>query len=313
MNPQIFRNTNLLKTFKNPVITVGTFDGVHCGHKKIIEKLIESSKQINGESILITFEPHPRTVVDKTFTKFKLLNTTSEKIELLSDCNIDNIIIIPFTKEFSQTSYTDFIEDFIIKKIGAKKIIIGYDHKIGKNREGSFENILNITRKHNVEIIKVEVHEQNDVSISSTKIRKALSEGNIELANSYLGYNYLISGIVIKNNQIGRIIGYPTANIEIDNKNKLLPSNGVYAVKILYNNSFYEGMLNIGIKPTINDNKKTIEVNIFNFEKDIYGEYLKISFVKKIRNEIKFENLQQLKNQLNEDEIIIKNIFENAD
>ena len=295
---KVFRDLNNLPTFTNSVITVGTFDGVHKGHQQILTKLSKKAKELNGESILITFHPHPRFVINPEDKSLKLINTLDEKVKILARYNIDNLVIVAFTKEFSNISATKYINDFLIKNFKPKCIAIGYDHHFGKNRTGNILLLKKFQSKFDYEILKIEKEELEEITISSTKIRKALSEGNVSQATDLMNHEYIIEGIVTKGKQIGRKINFPTANILIEKDYKLVPKNGVYAVRIIHNNQKYKGMLNIGIKPTFTENKKTIEVNIFDFDGNIYGEQICIKFVTFLRNEKKFDSIEKLKNQL---------------
>jgi len=290
------------------IVTSGTFDGVHKGHQKILSRLKESCLKHNGESVLITFHPHPRQILKKD-DDLKLLSTLDEKIKLLTQFEVDHLLIIPFTNAFSELSSEEFIEEILIKTINTKKLVIGYDHRFGKNREGSFEYLKDHSHNYGFEIEEIPAQEIDDIAVSSTKIRNALLEGDIELANDYLGHQYSLEGKVVKGKQIGRTIGYPTANIEIKEKYKLIPADGVYIVEVEYKNETYGGMLSIGNNPTLNGTQTTIEVNIFNFNKEIYNEGLTVRFVKYMRGQIKYSNLEGLIAQLKNDEIEAKAFY----
>jgi len=290
------------------IVTSGTFDGVHKGHQKILSGLKESCLKHNGESVLITFHPHPRQILKKD-DDLKLLSTLDEKIKLLTQFEVDHLLIIPFTNAFSELSSEEFIEEILIKTINTKKLVIGYDHRFGKNREGSFEYLKDHSHNYGFEIEEIPAQEIDDIAVSSTKIRNALLEGDIELANDYLGHQYSLEGKVVKGKQIGRTIGYPTANIEIKEKYKLIPADGVYIVEVEYKNETYGGMLSIGNNPTLNGTQTTIEVNIFNFNKEIYNEGLTVRFVKYMRGQIKYSNLEGLIAQLKNDEIEAKAFY----
>ena len=290
------------------IVTSGTFDGVHKGHQKILSGLKESCLKHNGESVLITFHPHPRQILKKD-DDLKLLSTLDEKIKLLTQFEVDHLLIIPFTNAFSELSSEEFIEEILIKTINTKKLVIGYDHRFGKNREGSFEYLKDHSHNYGFEIEEIPAQEIDDIAVSSTKIRNALLEGDIELANDYLGHQYSLEGTVVKGKQIGRTIGYPTANIEIKEKYKLIPADGVYIVEVEYKNETYGGMLSIGNNPTLNGTQTTIEVNIFNFNKEIYNEGLTVRFVKYMRGQIKYSNLEGLIAQLKNDEIEAKAFY----
>ncbi len=292
------------------VVTTGTFDGVHLGHKKIIRRLNEIAKIEGGESVVITFDPHPRSILFPEQIDLKLLSDKNEKIQLLKDAGVQNLIIIPFTKAFSEISSLAFIEDIIIKKINTKHLVIGYDHKFGKNREGSFDYLKNHAADFGFKLEEISAKLINENNISSSKIRKALELGELNTANKFLGYDYFLSGSVVTGKQIGRTIGFPTANLRISDALKLIPSIGVYAVKVLIGNNIYKGMLNIGYNPTVTDERvKTIEVNILDFNRDIYGEAIKIFFVERMRDEMKFSGLPALKEQLALDRINALNIL----
>lgn len=299
---RVFESLENLPTFKNSVITVGTFDGVHKGHQQILQRLKTLAQKINGESVLITFSPHPRLVVQPESSRnLKLINTLDEKIELLQRYAIDNLVVVPFTKEFAVFSAEDYIENFLIKYFQPKIIAIGYDHRFGKNRVGDIHLLKKFKAKHHFEIERIEKKELETITISSTKIRKALEEGNVALAKDLMQHFFLLEGIVVKGKQIGRTIGFPTANIEVQDQYKLIPKNGVYAVNVKVNQQQYKGMLNIGTKPTFNHQEKTIEVNIFDFNEDIYGEKIQIEFVQFIREEKKYSSKEALQQQIVKD------------
>ncbi len=287
----------------SPVVTVGTFDGVHVGHQKIIARMVEEARKINGETVLLTFYPHPRLVLHSDSKSLKFINTRERKFELLEKYGIQHLIIINFTREFAKTTSNDFIKNIIIEKLKTKKLIIGYDHQFGKNRLGDYSNLYDLCKKYPFEVKRVPAQDVNKIFISSTKIRKALNTGKIKKANELLGYNYSISGNVVRGAGIGKTIGYPTANIDIEDEYKLITANGVYACLVEYNKKIYKGMGNIGFRPTVDHGDLTIEVNIFDFDKDIYDENLKVFFIDRIRDEKKFKNLDALKAQLHKDKI----------
>jgi len=300
---KIFRKIEEATGIKNPVITIGTFDGVHLGHRAVFDKMKKRAAETGGETVVITFYPHPRLVLGKSNTdELKFINTQERKIDLLEKTGIDNLIIIEFTKEFAKNSSETFIKDYIVKYLHPKIIIIGHDHHFGRNRHGGFELLVKTGKKLGFEVERVEPLIIDGVTVSSSLIRKLLKEGKIKEANKYLGYEYSITGKVIHGNGIGKTIGYPTANIEVGNEYKLVTANGVYACRVEYNGVLYGGMGNIGFRPTIVDNTFTIEVNIFDFDKDIYGETITIYFVDRLRDELKFKSLHDLKKQLAEDE-----------
>ncbi len=283
------------------VVTSGTFDGVHVGHQKILSRLREAATRNGGETVVITFWPHPRLVLHPEDTSLKLLNTFEEKAELLKQQGIQHLLRIPFTREFSHLSSEEFITQIIVETIGTKKLIIGYDHHFGKNREGSFEQLKLNAPKYGFEVEEIPRQDVDHVGVSSTKIRKALEEGDIDTATHFLGNPYSLTGRVVIGDKLGRILGYPTANLEIDTAYKLVPADGIYAVTISYNHQKYNGMLYIGNRPTVQGMKRNIEVNIFDFDDDIYGESLTINFHKLIRRDTRFSDLEELKNQLHRD------------
>lgn len=281
-----------------PVVTSGTFDGVHIGHQKILSRVTELARSKNGESVLITFWPHPRFVLQQGDVAIKLLSTFEEKASYLKKSGLDYLIKIPFTRKFSQLSSEAFIQSILVETIGTKKLVIGYDHRFGKNREGSFDYLKENEAKYGFEVEEIPKQEIEDVGVSSTKIRKALEEGEIQTANEYLGRTYSLSGKVTKGQQLGRILGFPTANITVSEDYKLVPGDGVYAVEVMHKSHLYKGMLNIGYRPTVDGHTKIIEVNIFDFAGDLYGQTLRIFFIERIRKEEKFNNLDALKAQL---------------
>jgi len=305
---KIYHSTKDLK-INNPVLTVGTFDGVHLGHRKILKTLVEHAKAINGEAVVFTLYPHPRKVLFPETNNLFFLNTIEDKAKLLEEIGIKHFVVYPFTKDFASFSSCYFIEKILYNQLNIKQLIVGYDHHFGKDKQGDFEILKKCTSKFNIEIFKVNAFEQDGVTISSTKIRNELLYGNVELANKYLNYKYSIQGKIISGNKIGRKIGFPTANIEVD-KSKLVPANGVYAVEVFISDFQYKGMLNIGTRPTIDNNsEKNIEVHIFDFQGNVYGCVLKINFLKFIRNEKKFNNIEDLRLQLIEDKRVVEDIF----
>ncbi len=299
---KIYKNLNNIETIKNPVLTTGTFDGVHLGHVSILKRLNDLSEACNGESVLFTFFPHPRMVLFPDDNNIKLLNTPSEKIKLLEQAGVKHLIIFPFTKEFSRLTALEYVRDILVNKIGIKKLVIGYDHHFGRNREGNINNLIELGSLYNFEVEEIPAREIDNINISSTKIRAALNQGKIDDANKLLGYHYMLSGIVVNGNKIGRSIGFPTANIKIPDAHKLIPADGVYVVKVSLQHQTYYGMLNIGVKPTLqNFNYKSVEVNLFDFDKDIYDEVINIEFLHRLRNENKFNSLNELRQQLTND------------
>ncbi len=294
------------------VVTSGTFDGVHVGHQKILQRLNEVSDKNNGETVVITFWPHPRLILRPDEPFMQLLNTFEEKAELLREQGVNHLIRIPFTKEFSQISSQEFITKILVETIGTKKLVIGYDHRFGKNREGSFEQLKLNASTYGFDLEEISRQDVDHVGVSSTRIRKALEEGDLDTSNHFLGRPYSLSGRIIKGDKLGRILGFPTANLELDSHDKLVPAEGIYAVKVGHENKIYGGMLYIGTRPTVNGTRRSIEVNIFEFDKDIYGETLHIYFIKLLRRDSKFSDLESLKNQLQRDKdsalAVLKNL-----
>lgn len=298
---KVYTNIEDFKNVKNPVVTTGTFDGVHLGHQKIISRLQEVAKKHSGETVLLTFYPHPRMVLFPDDNELKLLNTQQEKIELLKKYGIDHLIIYPFTKEFSRMTSVEFVRDILVNRIGTKRLVIGYNHHFGRNREGSFEHLKEYGTLYGFEVEEIPAKDIDHIEISSTKIREALKTGDIKTAGTFLGYNYSLTGKVVDGKKLGKTIGYPTANIFVDDKYKLIPADGVYAVNVKHKGTMYGGMLNIGNNPTVNGKMKTIEVNIFDFNKEIYGDEATIYFLARLRDEVKFNGLEELKAQLVKD------------
>ena len=253
---------------------------------------------MNAETVIITFHPHPRLVLFPNDNDLKLLTTLDEKIELLRTLNIDHLIIIPFDLQFSRTTSLEFVRDILINTIGTKKLVIGYDHHFGRNREGNFESLKELTALYDFEVEEIPVQDINQISVSSSKIRKALSEGEVATAAEYLNYPYHLTGKVVQGRQLGRTIGFPTANIQVNDAHKLIPADGVYAVRVQVREKSYKGMMNIGMRPTVDGKVRSIEVHIIDFAADIYDENLQISFIQKIRNEKKFDGIESLKSQL---------------
>ncbi len=301
---KVYHSIEEFKSKKNSIVTVGTFDGVHIGHKKIIDKLTTIAKEENGETVLLTFSPHPRLILQKE-CKLKLINTQKEKIELLESYGLNHLIIHPFNKDFSRMSSLSFVRDILVNSINVKKLVIGYNHHFGRNREGNHKELIEYSNIYEFQIEKITKETLDNISISSTKIRKALESGDIEVANHFLGYPFSLCGKVTQGNKIGRTLGFPTANIHIDDQHKILPKNGSYAIHAYIRGQLKYGMLNIGINPTIKnfENTKNIEVHIFNFSKYIYQENINLKFISFIRDEQKFKSLELLKNQLKKDKI----------
>jgi len=293
----------------NTIITIGTFDGVHKGHKQVIKKLNNIAKKQGFESVVLTLYPHPRHVLYPDDQQLKLLNTIDEKTEELKKSGLQHFVVHEFTKEFSRTKSVNFIRDLLVNKLKMKHMVVGYNHHFGRNREGSYNDLKELAELYNFELEKIPPQNEGDVTISSTKIRELLLVGDVEKAATYLGYFYPINGKVVKGNARGRTIGFPTANILVENKWKLIPADGVYAVKVKLGGKQFYGMLNMGKRPTLSDNEHRIEVHIFDFSADIYGADIKVEFIKRIREEKQFDNLELLKKQLQIDENNCKKFF----
>lgn len=300
---KVHHNILELPKFERAVLTIGTFDGVHLGHRKIIEQLVNEAKRVNGTSIVLTFFPHPKHVVGNNSEAILLLNTLDEKVELISDAGVDHLVVTPFTTEFAELIAENYIKEFLIKSFHPHTLIIGYDHRFGKNRIGDFNMLEKYSTEFGYTVMEVPEHILAHIKISSTQIRNKLLLGNVEQANALLGYNYFFSGHVIDGNKRGRTIGFPTANLSIIDHEKLIPAEGVYAVdvKIEGIDIEYKGMMNMGTKPTFDGLEKTIEVNIFDFNEMIYGKKITVLLKFKIRDEIKFDSVEELVAQLNED------------
>jgi riboflavin kinase/FMN adenylyltransferase len=301
---KVYTNIDQLPVFKNAVITIGTFDGVHRGHQQILDQLIKEAATIAGTPVVITFFPHPKQIVASQKhpgIPVHLLNTPEEKYELLHNHGIRHIVVVPFDKAFAEQTADGYIRDFLVQHFHPHTIIIGYDHRFGKNRQGDYHLLEDMAERYQYRVKEIPEHVLKDITISSTRIRTALLEGDIETAASYLGYRYFFSGQVIMGNQLGRTIGFPTANLQVNNEEKLIPANGVYAVTVDLENRSLKGMMNIGVRPTVDGTKRVIEVNIFDFDEMIYGSTLKITLVKHLRSEVKFKGLDELKAQLSLD------------
>ena len=282
---------------KPSIVTIGTFDGVHLGHQKILSKLVSEGKKSKLETIVLTFFPHPRKILNPSI-QLSLLNTQSEKIELFKSSGIDNLITQKFNKDFSEYSAEKYVQKILVNKLKIKKILIGYDHRFGKNRDAGIKELKTLGDKYNFDVIEISAKEKNNISISSTKIRNALFNGKLNIAKSYLGYDYKITGKVIQGNSIGRKIGYPTANLQVMDKDKLIPKRGVYLVYTRLENKVIHGMMNIGIKPTIKSKEGSIEVHLFEWKKNIYNKSIDVFLKKFIREEKKFKSLDKLADQL---------------
>ncbi len=279
------------------VVTIGTFDGVHIGHRKILKKLILRAQEMNCESVVLSFFPHPRMVLQHD-TSIKLLNTLDEKIKLMEELGVDHLIIHPFDQEFSNLSAEHFVKNILVDQLHTQKIIIGYDHRFGKNRSADITDLIEFGRRYDFEVEQISAEEINEIAVSSTKIRTSLLNADLETTTHFLGYPYEFSGTVVQGKQLGRTIGFPTANIAIDQKYKLLPKNGVYVVRVTLDDQTLFGMMNIGVRPTIDGQTQTIEVHLFDFEREIYNAHLTITVLKFIRDEEKFESLEALQAQI---------------
>lgn len=308
---KIFHNLDNIGEIKNPVLTIGTFDGVHLGHQKMISYLNEEAKKINGESVLFTFYPHPRMILQSENHGIKLIQTQEEKLEKLEKIGLQNIIIHPFTPEFSQLTAMEFVEDFLVKKLGIKHLIIGYDHHFGKNREGNIAFLKAVAPKFGFGIIEIPAQEIDEVNISSTKIREAILKGDIETANSFLGDPFSLRGEVVKGRRLGRDLGFPTCNIDIKSTIKLLPKDGVYIVNVkTHDNVILRGILSIGTNPTVSDKEiRTIEVYILDFSGDLYGTVLEVDLLHFIRPSLKLNSIDELIIKMKEDEKYTRDYF----
>lgn len=304
---KIYSNISEFTGVDRPIITTGTFDGVHFGHRKIIDRLTKIADSNDGESVILTFSPHPRMVLFPDDHGLQLINTIEEKIELLQKAGVQHLIIHPFTVEFSRMTSIQFVRDILVSQFNTYKLVIGYDHHFGRNREGSFEHLKEYSPLYGFEVEEIPVQLLDDVGVSSTKIRNALLDGKVDLANDYLGYQYPIYGYVVKGKQIGRKIGFPTANLLVEDSTKLIPKDGVYSVDVLIENVKHQAMMNIGQSPTIGANSQRLEVHIFDFDQDIYGQNIKVFFKERIRDEVHFESLDFLKEQLRKDKNRILN------
>lgn len=300
------------KLISNSVVTIGTFDGVHVGHKKIIKRLVKIADAENLQAIVLTFFPHPRMVVQND-TNIKMLNTIDEKTKLLEAEGIDHLVVKKFTKEFSRLSAQDYVRDVLVEKLHVKHIIIGYDHHFGRNRTANINDLKAFGEIYDFKVTEISAHEINEVAVSSTKIRSALSDGDLKTANTFLGYNFMLTGTVVNGKGLGKKLDYPTANIKIEEPYKLIPKNGVYVVKAHIEGKTVFGMMNIGTNPTVDGKNRSIEVHFFDFSKDIYGIQIEIEILERLRDEQKFESLDVLKNQLSKDLINSKQYLKEND
>ncbi len=299
---KIFHSIRDFHSTAKTIVTLGTFDGVHIGHNKIIERLMQNASELNCETLVLTFFPHPRMVLQDQ-SEIKLLNTIEEKSILLKRSGLDNLVIHPFDKEFSRLTAEEFVKQILVDRFNIRKIIIGHDHRFGRNRTANIDDLIVFGEKFDFEVEQISPQEINDVAVSSTKIRNALLNGDISLANDYLGYPYMLTGKVVKGKQLGRTLGYPTANIDIPESYKLIPEIGIYIVKSILGGKIVYGMMSIGYNPTVNGETKTIEVNYLDFDKDLYGKEISVSILSRIRSEEKFDSLEALKQQMHQDKL----------
>ena len=300
---KIISNFNSFSAKNKTIATIGTFDGVHIGHQKIIQKLVKTAKDKNLVAIVLTFFPHPRMVLQKD-ANIKLINTINEKAQLFEKLGVDSLVVKKFTKQFSRLSAEDFVKQILVGKLKIENIIIGYDHHFGRNRNANIDDLRDYGKNYNFEVEEISVQDINEVAVSSTKIRNALNEGDIETANLFLGYNFMLTGTVVKGKGLGKELGYPTANIFIEENYKLIPKQGVYIVQSKIDGKTIFGMMNIGKNPTIGENDQSIEVHFFNFSKNLYKKNIQIELLHRIRDEVKFDSLENLKVQLEKDEQI---------
>ena len=306
---KIYHSISDFKNVQKPILTTGTFDGVHFGHIKIIQRLSEIAVNEGGQSTVLTFYPHPRMVLFPGDHQLQLINTLEEKIRLLKKAGVQHLIIHPFTKEFSRMTSLSFVRDIIVNQLNTHKLVIGYDHHFGRNREGTFEHLKEFAPVYGFEVEEIPAQLLDDVKVSSTKIRNALLNGQVDLAYQFLNYHYELSGTVVKGNEVGRSINFPTANLSVDDTTKLIPKPGVYAVKVDVQNHCFDGMMNIGTNPTLGNNKQSIEVHIFEFDNLIYDQKIGVRFIHRMRDEVSFYNLESLKQQLEKDKQIAKDLL----
>ena len=310
---RVFRSLEQLPAYQNSIITIGTFDGVHQGHQKIIQRLKELAKQEQGESVIITFHPHPRLVINPQDNSLQLLNTIEEKVALLERYGVHNVVVVPFSRSFSEMDATAYVRDFLVKNFHPRAIVIGYDHKFGNNRSGDFVLLEKLQPQFGYQLEEITQQTLDDIAISSTKIREALYQGETTAANELLGHRYTLSGVVVKGLQNGRKLGYPTANIQVSDAHKLIPKTGVYAVNVRVRSKEFGGLLSIGFNPTFEGKEKTIEVNILDFHEEIYGETISLELVAYTRGEKKFGNTETLIAEMDNDKKVITKILQQAD
>lgn len=305
-----------LPGFRNAVVTIGTFDGVHMGHRQIINKLKEEASEVNGESVIITFHPHPRKVVSSTILGIRLINTMEEKIGLLSDLHVDHLVIVPFTDAFANQSAEDYVKNFLVDKFHPHTVIIGYDHRFGKDRLGDYILLEKMAPELDYRLKEIPRHILDEIAISSTNVREAILHGDFETGNKLLGYEFFFEGEIVHGDKMGRQLGYPSANLKISNEEKIIPGDGIYAVYAEMgdrqwapdsnregNTSRYKGMMSIGFRPTMDGKNRVIEVNIFDFDKEIYGQTLRVYVKKYLRSEVKFKSVDELKTQIGQDKL----------
>ncbi len=310
---KIFKNLSEIVDIPNAIVTIGTFDGVHIGHQAIFKEMKSLAQSVNGETVVVTFYPHPRQVLNIDSGNLRFICTQEDKLAKFEEYGIDNVIVIPFTQEFSRTPSDAFINGFIIDKLKPYAMVVGYDHHFGKNRMGDFKQLEDFGKQFGFKVIRVGVKDVDNVAVSSTKIRNALAIGNVRLANQLLGYPYSVTGVVVRGNEIGRTIGFPTANLELPDEYKLINNAGVYACRVNIDGKEYQAMANTGVRPTIGDRADgdfIIEVNIFDFDGDLYGSKLTVRFIERIRDEVKFPGLQELKVQLEKDRVKAKALLD---
>lgn len=307
-----YPSASAYKNERNSVVTIGTFDGVHIGHKAILKRLVETAKKEDLDSVVLTFFPHPRMVLQQN-EDLKLINTIEERAKLLQETGIDNLVIHPFTHAFSRLTALEYVRDILVNSLKAKKIIIGYDHRFGRNRTANIGNLKEFGKTYGFEVEEISAKEIDDVAISSTKIRKALDAGDVETANNYLGYEFMISGEVVRGKAIGRTINYPTANLHLKETYKLVPKNGVYIVQSILDDKIVYGITSIGTNPTVGGSKKTIETHFLDFNKDLYGEDITIEFLKYIRGEETFDSIETLRQEIEKDESFAKTFLKNRE
>jgi riboflavin kinase/FMN adenylyltransferase len=307
---KIYHHIDEFTPLKNAVVTIGTFDGVHQGHREIIAGIKELARQTGGETVILTFFPHPRMIIHPEDQNLKLITTIEERAALLEQLGVDHLIITPFSRDFSNQTADAYIRDVLVNKIGTRKIIIGYDHRFGKDRQGGLADLQRAAPVYGFEVIEIPEQDINHVAVSSTRIREALSRADIDQANTFLGYPFFITGKVIRGNQIGRQIGYPTANLLVEESYKLIPADGIFAATVIVEGQTYQGMAYIGHRPTINGMTRNIEVNIFDFNRDIYNQTLQMNFMSFVRHDVKFSSLEGLKEQLAQDRLDVLKLLE---